>query len=501
MGQVILQGSFREHLDEAQPLSELEGSQHRTITLILRGGAEVAETHAGKRYGIAAEDIELIEKWAQKNSFSVDKVHVEGRYIKISGELNCLAQAFQANLEKLHDVTTRTGHIMLDKELDGVVISVLGFDQRPQAQTRHRVFNHATTPVSYTPPQVAKAYNYPSTKGAGQTIGILELGGGFQQSDLTAYWSKIGVAPVSVTAVGVDGATNNPTGNPNSADGEVALDIQVAGGMAPLAKIVVYFAPNTDQGFFDGIAAMIHDTVRKPKVCSISWGSAEANWTPQAMTAIQGLLNDAGLMGITVCIASGDNGADDGVGDGNNHVDFPASAWSALACGGTSLTLNHNGAITSETVWNDGANGGASGGGVSSAFIRPSWYQSGIKEPGSGRCVPDVAGVADPQTGYEVIIDGQSAVVGGTSAVAPQWAALIALCNEHLKYSAGWIHQIIYRAPANSGVFRDIVAGNNGVPGLTAGYPAGPGYDLCTGWGSPNGQNLLALLQKTRGAK
>ena len=218
---------------------------------------------------------------------------------------------------------------------------------------------------------------------------------------------------VNVTAIGVDGATNSPSGDPASADGEVNLDIQVAGAVAPASRIAVYFTPNTDQGFYDAISAAIHDKTRKPSVISISWGMPEDRWTPQAMNAFNALFHDAALLGIAVCVAAGDNGSSDGETDGANHVDFPASSPWVLGCGGTTL-IESNGQVSSETVWNDGSQGGATGGGVSQHFSKPA-YQQKINVPlpidsnPTGRGVPDVAGNADPDTGYFVIVGDEKA--------------------------------------------------------------------------------------------
>ena len=286
---------------------------------------------------------------------------------------------------------------------------------------------------------------------------------------------------VSVTAVGVDGATNSPSGDPESADGEVTLDIQVAGAVAPAAKIAVYFGQNTDQGFYDAISAAVHDKARKPSVISISWGMPEDRWTPQTMNAFNALFHDAATLGISVCAASGDNGSSDGDSDGADHVDFPASSPWVLGCGGTSLNAL-DGKIAGETVWNDGDMGGATGGGVSTHFSKPS-YQASVNVPAPaasssvGRGVPDVAGNADPSTGYVVLIGGQETVVGGTSAVAPLWAGLIALLNERIGKPVGWLNSKLYSKLAPAKALRDITVGNNGD------YNASTGWDPCTGWG------------------
>ncbi len=275
------------------------------------------------------------------------------------------------------------------------------------------------------------------------------------------------------------------------------LDIEVVGSIAPGANIAVYFAPNTDQGFIDAITDAVHDTTRKPSVISISWGGPEDGWTQQSQTAMNAALQDAATLGVTVTVAAGDNGSSDGDTDGKLHVDFPASSPYALACGGT--TLNGSGStISSETVWNETANNeGATGGGVSTVFALPS-YQSSANVPVqpeanfAGRGVPDVAGDADPSTGYQVIVSGQSIVVGGTSAVAPLWAALVALLNQQLGTPVGFLNPKLY--PLGESVFHDITSGNNDDSGLGY-YSAGPGWDACTGLGSPNGTALLNALK------
>ncbi len=390
-------------------------------------------------------------------------------------------------------IRTRQRDLHVSEELAGRVIALLGFDERPPATTHHFRAS-AAQGISYTPPQIAQIYNFPQSTGTNQTIALIELGGGFRSSDLQKYWKQLGLSNVSTTAVSVDGARNSPTGDPNSADAEVALDIEVAGAVAPQARVAVYFAPNTDQGFLDGINAAIHDTVRKPSVISISWGGPESEWTSQALNAFNAAFHDAALLGISVCAAAGDSGSSDGEADGRDHVDFPASSPWVLACGGTTL-IAQNGTIQSETVWNDGTNGGATGGGVSAHFSKPS-YQSNIKVPNptgtanlTGRGVPDVAGVADPNTGYVILVDGQEGVIGGTSAVAPLWAGLIALLNQQLGKNLGWFHPTLYGTLAQHKALRDISSGTNGD------FKAGPGWDACTGLGSPNGQAMLNLLK------
>ena len=267
------------------------------------------------------------------------------------------------------------------------------------------------------------------------------------------------------------------------------LDIEVAGAIAPAAQIAVYFAPNTDQGFLDAVTTAIHDTTNKPSVISISWGGPESSWTQQSLTAFDQAFQAAAAMGITVCVAAGDNGSSDGA-TGDN-VDFPASDPYVLACGGTSVQASGN-SITSETVWNDGAQGGATGGGISTFFPLPP-YQEGLSaaltaggtKPLTKRGVPDVAGDADENTGYDVRVDGSDTVIGGTSAVAPLWAGLIARINSANGKPVGYVNPILYQ---NQAAFNDITQGNNGD------FAAATGWDACTGMGSPNGTKIAAAL-------
>jgi kumamolisin len=304
---------------------------------------------------------------------------------------------------------------------------------------------------------------------------------------LKKYFNQIGAKP-KVSAVSVHGATNQPTGNPDGPDGEVVLDIEVSGGIATAAHIVVYFAHNTDKGFLDAITAAIHDQNKRPSVVSISWGGAESNWTQQSMDAFNEVFKDAAMLGVTVLAASGDDGSSDGVNDGGQHVDFPASSPFVLACGGTRLFANGN-TITDETTWGGIQNDGASGGGVSGHFPRPSYQTGMLPADFNGRGVPDVAGDADPQTGYQVLVDGVSTVIGGTSAVAPLYAGLVALLNEKTGSRCGFLNPVLYGA---ANVCNDVTQGTNGF------YQAASGWDATTGLGSIKGNDLFTRFTKTK---
>ena len=480
-------------------------------------------THAQyrQRHGADPEAVKLVRTFAKEYGLTVapDTPGPERRTIKLIGTIAAMQKAFGVTLvHKTHEGTTyrvREGSITLPSKLVGPVEAVLGLDNRPQAQPHFRVFGEAgdisaklaqgsgfaqphagAANVSYTPPQVAALYQFPSNaSAAGQTIGIIELGGGYKTTDLAAYFKSISQKAPTICAVSVDGGKNAPT-NANSADGEVMLDIEVAASVAPGANVVVYFTPNTDQGFIDAIANAVHDTKNKPSVISISWGGPESSWTTQSLNALDAACQSAAALGITITVAAGDNGSTDGVTDGQNHVDFPASSPHVLACGGTKLFGSGN-TITSEVVWNELAiNEGATGGGVSNVFPLPTWQAgSNVPKPtttGGGRGVPDVSGDADPSSGYTIRVDGKSMVIGGTSAVAPLWAGLIAVANAQNGTTAGFLQPSIYTAKGKA-AFNDVTSGTN-YSGTPVGFSAGPGWDPCTGLGSPIGTKLIAVV-------
>ena len=459
-----------------------------------------------KQHGADPASIRQIEAFAQAHGLSVVEASAARRTVVLSGTVSAMNKAFGVELKQFeHPNGTyrgRTGPVQIPAELQDTIEGVFGLDNRPQAKPHFRrrkdsdgARAHASS-VSYTPLQVATAYNFPAgTDGTGECIALIELGGGYKPTDLTSYFKQLNLSTTpTVSAVSVDHGKNQPTGDANGPDGEVMLDIEVAGAVAPGAKIVVYFAPNTDAGFLDAITTAIHDKTNQPTVVSISWGGPESSWTSQAMTSMDEAFQSAAALGITVCIAAGDDGSTDGVTDNLNHVDFPASSPYALACGGTRLTATGN-TISSETVWNELANNeGATGGGISDFFALPT-FQAGAKVPPSanpgnhvGRGVPDVAGDADPVTGYVTRVDGQPDVIGGTSAVAPLWAGLIARLNQKLQTPVGYANPLLYGTAAKAGAFHDITSGNNGA------YTAGPGWDACSGLGTPIGTALLSAL-------
>jgi kumamolisin len=516
----LLKGSERAPLPGSRVLGPADPQERLEVTVLVQRNAHqalrdrVSKLTRGDRssgylsreeferqHGASAAGLTAVKQFAKSHGLLLVHEHPERRMIVLGGTVAQFNNAFGVQLQQCeHTGKTyrcRQGGVQLPDQLHGVVEAVLGLDNRPQAHPHFRVRpkeeSHARAAsqqaATFTPTQLASLYEFPEGDGAGECVAIIELGGGFKPDDLKAYFSALKIPTPSVQAVSVGHGKNQPTGDPNGPDGEVMLDIEIVGAIAPKATIAVYFATNTDAGFLNAITAAIHDTVRKPSVISISWGGPESSWTPQAMTAMDEAFQAAAAMGITVCVASGDNGSSDGVGDGANHVDFPASSPYALACGGTSLKATAS-TIANEVVWNDNG-GGAGGGGVSSFFPLPTWQEgldvtnfAGKQTALSNRGVPDVCGDADPQTGYQVRVDGANMVVGGTSAVAPLWAGLIARINAIGGHPLGYINPGLYQHPS---ALRDVTEGNNGD------FAASLGWDACAGLGSPNGQQVASI--------
>jgi kumamolisin len=529
---LAIAGSERTPIPGARAVGPVPGDEIIRATVVLRRqGADPAISqdpqsyapHARAEYGVthgaSPSDLQAIEEFAHEHGLAVSERDAERRSIVVAGTAEAIQQAFGTELHRSESNGTtyrsRTGSLSLPASIHPAVLAVLGLDNRPVAKPHFRrgaqqvhggdwgtgvslatepnPQSSVTIPAgAFSPAQLAHLYNFPTTvTGTGQTIAIIELGGGYRTKDLSTYFQTLHVPLPKISAVSIDGGLNQPGSDD---DGEVMLDIEVAGVVAPGANIVVYFAPNTDQGFHDAISKAAHDTIRKPSVISISWGGPEDSWTSQALQAMNATLQDAAALGVTVTVAAGDDGSSDGVTDGKLHVDFPASNPFVLACGGTKVQAAGS-QVSLEVVWNEtAANEGATGGGVSKIIPIPA-YQRNARVPAqpethfAGRGVPDVSGDADPRTGYFVRVDGRNMIIGGTSAVAPLWAGLAALINQQLGQAIGFVNPKLYAIPAPT--FRDIKLVNNGA------YSAGPNWDACTGLGSPNG---VALVNALRGA-
>jgi kumamolisin len=463
--------------------------------------------------------IDAITKWAATHDLVVTHNQPISARLGLGGTAENLSEAFGVDLfdyqnAELGEFHARTGPVHLPPELDGLVTGVFGFNN-------HRILRRTRRSMVAGPDMAAKArpwflpaelghiYNFPTADASGQTIGLLEFGGGVETPDVAAYFSKIGQPAPSIKVVSVDGVSTDPAADPNST-GEVMLDVDVAGALGGGAKIAVYFSTFDEKGMIDILSTVIADSVNDPSVLSVSWGWAEnqqfntsVTWSPAAIDHINHSFLAAAQLGISVCVSTGDDGSEAQIQDGRAHVNFPASSPYVLAVGGTTLHAKTSAAgaghIT-ETVWNDGP-GSGTGGGVSDYTPAPAWQAGKVPpsiNPGhfAGRAIPDVAADADPNTGYLVMSGGKLQIVGGTSASAPLWAALIARINAQLNARVGNFNSLLYSKIGPAGVLRDITKGNNDTDGLLGGsYKAGPGWDACTGWGVPDGARLLAAFR------
>lgn len=355
----------------------------------------------------------------------------------------------------------------------------------------------------WTPVQIAHHYGFPmSATGAGQTIGVIDLGESLDLEEVRKDFKYLRAAYPDIEVVQIDA----PPPQPGVAL-ETHLDIEVLGCICPDAKIKVYRSALTLDGMAAAITRAVKDDV---DVISISWGGSESTSFP----AIDKALEAAKAANITVCVATGDFGSSQAANythqpvaasDGLAHRGHPASSPLVLACGGTQMMVDANGART-EIVWNNTNIGkGATGGGVSILYDVPKWQaDAGIDitsaNPGAkvGRVIPDVAGLAAGNDWKIGTSGGEKYLTGGTSAVAPLWAAFIALVNETRlnagKTRLGFLNQRLYAMANKTDCFTDITDGDNKTTPTYPGYEAKAGFDACSGWGVPKGAALAKAL-------
>jgi kumamolisin len=474
-----------------------------------------------REYGSDPSAVAKIEKFAAVHHLVVTRDERASARVGLAGTVANVSDAFGVRLldyghPTLGQFHARTGPVTLPAVVGDAITGVFGLNN-------HRVMHRLPRPrqkidalasVSKTrpwfiPTELAGIYNFPNADASGQCIGLLEFGGGVEQSDVTAYFQKIGVAAPNVRIVAVDGVSTDPIADPDST-GEVMLDVDIAGALAGGAKVAVYFSTFDEKGLVDILSAVINDEANDPAVLSVSWGWDENQpfnngilWSAAAIDHVNQSLLAVAQLGITVCVSTGDDGSEAQVQDGHAHVNFPATSPYVLAVGGTTLhaRTGKNGQVAiTEVVWNDGPGSGG-GGGVSDITPVPSWQQGKVPHsinPGrfAGRAIPDVAANADPNTGYLVMNGGQFGIVGGTSASAPLWASLMTRINALNGVRAGNFNALLYGTIGPAGALRDITTGDNDTDGLLDGqFKAGPGWDACTGWGVPDGTKLLAALK------
>jgi kumamolisin len=496
-------------------------------------------------FGADQADVDKVVQWAKTNKLAVVDSNTRNRRILVKGTVANINKAFGIQLNDYDQPKTgryrgREGEVYVPAELGSIVEGVYGLDNRPvgHSRMRHGNFRPATAqalkaqkgktgrtaladlsnqwPGTFFPTQVSALYDYPAgDDGTGQNVAVFAFNGqgqgptgGYSLDSLKTYFEQVlGGKTPSITDVVVTGPGNDPgpdtqaSSQNGDATGEVMLDMCVVGSVAPGAKMFMYFTEFTTQGWVDAIHQAITDN-NNISVISISYGNPEngpnSAWHTMGLKQVNTAFQAAAAKGITICVASGDDGSADEPNSTVSRCDFPASSPFVLGVGGTNLTATDgaNPTIASEVVWNEIVKQeGAGGGGISAVFSKPT-YQNSVTIPHSansshkiGRGVPDVASVADPETGVVIMhVSGQTLEpIGGTSAGAPMWAALIARLNQGLNARCGFLNQVLYTKFA-SNVLRDIVEGNNGA------YAAGTGWDACTGLGVPGGATLLQAL-------
>jgi kumamolisin len=511
---VELPGSFRSAPDGAQVVGAVAPDEPVVVRIYLKEPGEDREPGSAAdlaalarpttRRALArqravenAAAIAAITRFAERNGLTVRSVQAGRRCIVLRGTTARMTRAFAAVLRIYDDgqdrFRGRSGSLKVPPSIARWTRSVLGFDQRPQVKLRPRSLAGLSVSTGLWPNAVAALYGIPrEPMRSPQCVGIIALGGGYLPNDMRDAAVQAGVPVPVVADRSVDGASNQYGGG-TARDEEIALDMQVVAGVAPGAKIVVYFTQNTTASLAAALHQAVFDDANRPQVLSISWGSAEKFWPKGPRDAVQAALGDAVRLKVSVTVASGDLLATGGLSDGAAHVFFPSSSPYVLACGGTTMTPDGNG-IASEEVWKENVVG--TGGGISDVFPVPDFQAnaslpSGVTSGAKGRGVPDVAAAASGVPGYRIVLGGNSIVKDGTSAVAPLWAAMIALANARGGAPLGLVNPALY---ADAKLFRPITRGDNRVNGV--GYDAAPGltWNACTGLGSPRGADIITAL-------
>jgi len=496
---VPVAGSEKKLDPHATFLTPVPDDERVAVTVRLKPQTPIPDGYAGesrdafeREHGARPADIARVTSFAKQYGLEVSAVDSAARSIALSGSAAQMESAFGVELGRYHDAAQtyrgRSGAITVPAEVGDAIEGVFGLDDRATSKPHSVVADPHANAAGYTPLDVAKAYDFPAGDGTGEHVGVISLGGRYDDGVQKAYLTSLGVPHVPFHVVNVDGGAQRPA-DPGPT-GENTLDAEMIGALVPNADKTIYIAPNTDRGFIDAVATALHDAHHNTAL-SISWGAPEEAYTPQTIAAFNSLFKEAKAMGVNVFAAAGDNGATDGIPDGRLHTDFPSSSPSVIAAGGTKLVTNADGSIKRETVWNElRSHQGATGGGISEANPRPPDQHA---LPIDGRGTPDISADADPTTGIAVLVPlgerGRAALesVGGTSAVAPFYAALDARLEQNLGKPLGDLQSAIYAAPASD--FHDITVGNNG------GYAAAPGWDAASGRGSVDGTKLLETLE------
>jgi kumamolisin len=543
---VELAGSNRAPPRNAVRIRDVNPHAHIEVTVTVKGPAlpdeiprqALSRAQIDERWGPSRETVDTVERVLRSYGLHVNEVTQGGRSLHVAGSAAAIAEAFRPNLGiyrvlGLGEIRGREGKLWIPKQLDGLITGIDGLDQRQMAR-RHggaAVLTATSALKPLTPADLEARYGFPAGDAAGQTVAIAEFGAplangevlppAYIPSDVADFCAAHGLpaAKIRIEAVNIaplnqsqfvaymhqlsGDAANELFG----ATAETMMDVQIVAALCPGADVAVYFASWDQKGWIDLLDQLTSGHPATPVAISISYGLAEeaADWSQGAMTSINHRLQIAAMMGITVCVSSGDDGTSCQLGGSRAHVAFPGSSPFVLSVGGTMLV--ESGGVVDEVVWWEPPGrrtpngGGATGGGVSALNPRPAWQTVAVgslnRTSFDGRVVPDVAALAGPPL-YDLLLNGQPFPDGGTSASAPLWASLIARLNALLPAAKRqrFLPPLIYVDAVAKAGFRDIVDGHNASqPHPGKGYAAGRGFDAVTGWGAPQGEHLLAALQ------
>ena len=466
------------------------------------------------QFGAIKDEVILVADWATSNGLIVEEATINSATAKLSGTVEQFNNIFNISLQTVtedgREYITHTGNITVPTDIDGVVDLILGLDN--SVSFSHNAILDSTTPgdldpnliSSPTPVDLALAYKFPRApggdlvQGKGACVAIIELGGGWTTQNLTSTFTRISQPNPTIVDVGVDGGYNDGGFDANSS-GEVMLDIYCVGAVVPAAKIAMYFAPNSFQGFIDTIITPTNDTTNNPSVISVSWGTTDTNWSSASRNAFEVALAAAVVKGITVFIAAGDYGVRAISGGPTYTVQYPGTSPYCVCAGGTVISINNDYSIASEIPWGTSGGSFAGGGGVSGIFSVPTWqtgfnsklYPGGTVSALTGRGIPDVSAMA---TGYTFYYGSGNATGTflGTSATAPLLAGMMARLNQMSGKRIGFVNADWYAVRTTA--FNDQTSGDNH-GGNTVGYMADTGWDAATGLGTPIGTELYKLYK------
>lgn len=467
----------------------------KTVSLVLASqdkaglAAFVAGPHAplsaqefAQRFGPSPQAIQRVSNWATAAGLSV-RHEANSQLVQVTGTTQQISSAFSTSMHGYsvggHRFVAAAGAGSLPADVAAVTAGVIGVSAPTTLQLanagKHRKQGRQTGPAastSFGPAQLTQFYQAPSSvTGQGQAVSIIGEGDLTQVGqDLVTFENQFGLPHVPLNVIKVDGGSSDTSGQD-----EWDLDTQYSSGFAPdISGINFYAGPDlSDQSLLDATAQWVTDD--KTRQGSASLGECETDAQASGFLAAEdAILQQAVAQGQTLFVSSGDTGSKcgttNGVVSGPKGVSYPASSPFVVGVGGTTITdFNSH----SEVAWHP------SGGGMSTIEAAPSFQaNAGGAFQAGPRGVPDVALDADPNSGYQVVISGQLAIIGGTSAGAPSWNGIWARAEQQNGGQLGFAAPLLYNLPASA--FNDITSGNNGD------FTAGPGWDYVTGRGSPN---------------